>query len=92
MSNNKDKKEEKIIDPAIANKIKKKVKVEEKEEENKVLEQYIRIIFFTSIIIFLMFITMKEAVTFSRDVDNSSINWKTLTINLPDFGYNLYDH
>ena len=33
---------------------------------------------------------MREAVTFSRDVDNSSINWKTLTLNLPDFGYNLY--
>ena len=87
---NKEEKEEEIIDTNISYEIKKKYRDEEIEEENKVLEQYIRIFIFVAIIIFLMFITMREAVTFSRDVDNISINWKTLTLNLPDYGYNLY--
>jgi hypothetical protein len=91
MSNNKDE-EKKIINKNIINKIKKRVKDPEAIEEKKVLEQYIRIIFFTSLIIFLLFITMKEAVSFQTGLDNVYINWKTLNINLPDFGYNLYDN
>jgi len=78
------------INDSISYIIKLKSRNSDEELQKNVTRQYIRIIIIVGIIIFFIYITIKEQLSFSKDLDNATINWKTLNLNSPDYGYYLY--